>query len=325
MVNHSASPNLRLVCDPPPPALPRKCFLVATRDIAPLSELIWDYGPHRERGWEGTDRAAIPAGEAAAPAAGPVVASIPAVGPSAAARMLAGGSSATPRIPGGGPSAVAAAMAMEEKEAAARAAAAAWAAAKGTGETEVAATAAAVAAAAVAVAAVRAAMRAAATLPATATNAAAMAPASAAATSATAAAAPATFSADAPPAPVSELEGYTLMLSKNSSTGYLFVYTSGNWFMLALTSYLDGVKTQSRVLGFATAVKAALWYAKFLAGENPLMPRGGQFRPHGELTTSPRLAETPAAPAAAGAVIQEGGGAHAADDTTAVPTPVRPS
>jgi len=112
---------------------------------------------------------------------------------------------------------------------------------------------------------------------------------------------------------------FQLWLSRAGKTGYLSVHTSYNKFRIAVYSTLDdNQKVQSRVTGFDTAVAAALWYAKFLAGENPKTPQGGLFEIPGEFTPPQRQA---AAPAAAAAALH---GSHSANCTAAAPTTVRP-
>jgi len=89
---------------------------------------------------------------------------------------------------------------------------------------------------------------------------------------------------------------------------------------------MDGVKKPAKIKirGFATAVEAALWYAKHIAGEDPPMPNGEKFRPTRKLAM-PRAqweAQGGAAAAAAAAAQQEGGDAHSPSGQAATPPPV---
>jgi len=105
----------------------------------------------------------------------------------------------------------------------------------------------------------------------------------------------ANFSADGPPPMVpvvSESEGYQLTLSAWNKTSYLNVNTctrpSGT-FVVGLTGLLaqeiSAGKSRVYVTGFATAVEAALWLAKFTAGENPQTPSGKHLRAGGQYST----------------------------------------
>jgi len=122
-------------------------------------------------------------------------------------------------------------------------------------------------------------------------------------------AARANFSAEetTPVSPVvSEMEGYQLTLSASNRTGYFNVNEIWNdSFSVQLTYYYGGRRSSLRVHGFATAVAAALWYAKYKAGEDPSVPRGGKFRP-GDGLTPPQgqaAAEVTAAPSASQATF----------------------
>ena len=53
--DETEAPNVHLMYWPEerkdPPRLPRRCFLVAKRDVPPLTELTWDYGKQYRRPW----------------------------------------------------------------------------------------------------------------------------------------------------------------------------------------------------------------------------------------------------------------------------------
>jgi len=118
--------------------------------------------------------------------------------------------------------------------------------------------------------------------------------------------APATFSADAASV-VSEVDGYTLKLSPRNRTGYVNVHHYDNGVFHVKFQVSGGGRRQAfPVYGFTTAVAAALWLAKYSAGEDPPMPRGGKFRPTGPLAPQ---RPTAAVPAVAAAAPQEEGGA----------------
>jgi len=125
-------------------------------------------------------------------------------------------------------------------------------------------------------------------------------------------AAPATDSADAS----AEVDGYTLKLSRSNRTGYMNVYPG---FYVKFQVRGDGLKQDFPIYGFTTAVVAALWLAKYSAGEDPPMPRGGKFRPTGPLAPQRPKA---AVPAVAAAAPQEEGGAHSSDGSAVAPPPV---
>jgi len=140
--------------------------------------------------------------------------------------------------------------------------------------------------------------------------------------------APATFSADAPLTVVSEADGYNLHRSATSKNGYLHVCErpAGRYCIQFNAKRIRGAKRPPliNVLGFATAVEAALWYAKHIAGEDPPMPNGEKFRPTWELAM-PRPhweAQGGAAAAAAAAAQQEGDDAHSPSGQAATPPPV---
>ena len=80
----------------------------------------------------------------------------------------------------------------------------------------------------------------------------------------------------------------------------------------ANTPFYNATMASSRALpGYTTAVNAALWYSKYLAGIDPTLPNGSKCR----------LGEsTPPQPAAA--ARQEGGGAHSNGGAASAPPPV---
>ena len=79
--------------------------------------------------------------------------------------------------------------------------------------------------------------------------------------------------ADAPSLVVSEVEGYKLKLSPNNKTGYMNVVQESPGFFVVKIQSGDKHK-HFRFGGFATAVAASLWYAQYLAGEDPTQPNG---------------------------------------------------
>jgi len=103
---------------------------------------------------------------------------------------------------------------------------------------------------------------------------------------------------------VSEADGYELELSLKNKTGYAHVVqTLSGIFRVSFTD--KGAKFN--IYGFATAVEAALWYAKHVAGEDPPMPNGGQPRP---AIPHIRPVSSPQPQAGGAAALQDGGGAH---------------
>ena len=128
---------------------------------------------------------------------------------------------------------------------------------------------------------------------------------------------PATFSAGG--AVVREVEGYTLKLSRTNKTGYMNVVEQKQvgWFNVQFSFQRSSNTKTFHVSGFATAVDAALWFAKYTAGEDPQMPRGGKFRPTGELAP-PR----PQAPAPTAAAPLNGGGVHTSGGSAAASPPL---
>jgi len=128
---------------------------------------------------------------------------------------------------------------------------------------------------------------------------------------------------------VSEMEGYTLKCSaRNGKTGYMNVesLSRSGTFRVKIQLESGGRRLLFYVNGFATAVAAALWNAKYDAGVDPTTPAGEKFRPT-DHPAPPRLkAAGPAAgpasaAAAAAAALQDGGGAHSAGGVAAAAPP----
>jgi len=113
--------------------------------------------------------------------------------------------------------------------------------------------------------------------------------ATAQAAQAASAAAPASFSADAPAAVVSEAEGYQLRLLQTHKTGYMHVYARRDGaFEVGLGADSGNALKQRSISNFDTAVAAALWIAKFTAGEDPQTPIGKHLGTGGLHATPPQ-------------------------------------
>ena len=90
------------------------------------------------------------------------------------------------------------------------------------------------------------------------------------------------LTSDASSLVVSEAEGYKLKISQKSKTGYKnIVPVTARSFTVQFHLH-PGDTTQFRGRGFTTAVDAAIWYAKYTAGEDPALPNGFKCRPAGQ-------------------------------------------